>query len=649
VEILRGARDPTANLQPWQFMSADSFFDECASDLSSHDCDAHNNNNNNSNLDESDDAGSDFADSDVSDFPPDVASASADAMAAALLRDLQPCAVIRDLAAEARAWPLHVKHLQTRIDARRLAALRAVPAYYETENDEAMKWTTDPSVYDCMDNVYACTHKDVTYTTLSSDDVRAMRDAGVVAEVHPDDFDKVKGAVRLFSVPEPWKRRRRPIRWTVDINDFFTACAPTDMATKSDIISLVTMGSHAIAFDAKAFFDQFPLEEEISYRMCFRKGRRIYRLLTAPMGQRQIVSVGHSTMQRIAHFPDRICAQAAIIDNTIFIGESAAECEHDGKRFVERCAAVGCELNESTEDIAALVTQQIEWGGVLLDFAEKTTQLPRKMLEKIALSWTRRGEWTQRNFASHMGLLFWAVGLVMCSPGDYFAVLAHYAAVCRAFALLEDAAAGERDRFWDAPADISDVVAAELDRWTAQVLRNVPRHADCEARTSMMEPDWLVCTDASGRGGWGYLAVSPATGETRFFGDRWSDAFRAKYGHLLHRSTFTEPNAVIMSMCHLLSHTGRRQRVHIWSDSTTTVSSGNRGYNVRSVIVNETLRRLRALFPPELFTFSFAHIAGETNTVADALSRGRRVTFSDVEGAAAKMLDHFGGEAASRS
>jgi hypothetical protein len=55
----------------------------------------------------------------------------------------------------------------------------------------------------------------------------------------------------------------------------------------------------------------------------------------------------------------------------------------------------------------------------------------------------------------------------------------------------------------------------------------------------------------------------------------------------------------------------------------------------------------RAIFPAPSadhsggFAFTCAHIPGKNNIVADALSRGKRVTFSDIEGAAAQMHSMF--------
>ena len=96
-------------------------------------------------------------------------------------------------------------------------------------------------------------------------------------------------------------------------------------------------------------------------------------------------------------------------------------------------------------------------------------------------------------------------------------------------------------------------------------------------------------------------------------------------------------------MCHLLTHTGERQFIHVWTDSVTTMASGNKGHNWTSADVNDCMTRLRKLFPEELYCFSFAHIAGKDNVAADALSRGNKVTFELLEGATHRMREMLGG------
>ncbi len=94
-----------------------------------------------------------------------------------------------------------------------------------------------------------------------------------------------------------------------------------------------------------------------------------------------------------------------------------------------------------------------------------------------------------------------------------------------------------------------------------------------------------------------------------------------RYGERLGASTFTEPQAIVNAMCHLLSaRRGSPKHVRVGTDSTVAQASYARGFNTHSFDINECLRRLRRTFG-DTFTFEFAHVPGASNP-ADSLSRG---------------------------
>ena len=539
------------------------------------------------------------------------------------------------------AWHLHVKALSRRIDFDRLLALACDDDEYARRFAYASGWALDPSRYDPVKTAFPNKRAwNCPYTTLSSKDVKVMLERGVIRIISPDE---IEGHVILFRVPEPQKQRWRPIRFTRDINEILdhNTIMPVNMATKKDIVELLHKGSHCIAFDAASFFDQFPIHPKIGSMMCFRKGRKYYALATAPMGQRQSVELAHTAMEKLVHHPELECSTAVIIDNAILVG-SAEQCLRDAKAFLGRCNEVGCTINEDTSSVESLVSTKQDWGGVSLDFSNKTTCLTEKFVEKVKLSWSLRQHWSRESFASHMGLLFWAIGLIECYPGDYFPALQRYTMVSREAALLLNAPAAVQKEFWAGPIEISGVAEDALAQWTEAVIANTPRVAVKDTKEDL--PDWLFSVDAC-RSGFGYVAINCRTGEIFHHGQRWSAPFVAKYGHKLHRSVFTEPEGVIMSLCHRLPFTGKTQRVHIFTDSVTTMSAGNKGFCCSSADVNSCIARLRKLFPPDLFRFSFFHIAGVENEAADAASRGRVVTEVQLEGAAAHMLASYGGAA----
>jgi len=539
---------------------------------------------------------------------------------------------------DSSAWPLHAK-LVPRLNLQQLEMMEAATPETIVNCSKAMDWITDPARYDAVPRVPA---RKVPYTTLNSADVTKLLECGVVEEVGAQE---VQGGIRLFAVPEPGKTppRRRAIKCTALINEVLgrETLMKIDMATKAQIIRMVHSGDFAVAFDFAAYFDQFVLHPDISRLQCFKKGRKFYRQVTGAMGQRQMVEVAHTATRKLTDFQGRQCETAAIIDNVIFVGGSGDDFGpvlHDGKCFVERVRRVNGTLNEDVSDVEKLIVTKMDWGGVALDFTNKTVCVTEKVLIKMRFSFGNRENWTYRNLVAHFGFLFWAIGLADINPGDFFPALVFYASVCRSIALMGEADAAE---FWDQPAVVWASAMPAICAWTERVLENVPRKVPPQCSAGI---DWIVCVDSCAIG-WGYIAVNRVTGETRTHGERWTQEFRRQNSSKLRQSVFTEPHGVFNTACHLLSHTGQQQRVHFMTDNVATMSSGNKGFNSRSATINDVLLRLRNYFPAETFAFTYEHLPGTSNTVADYFSRGKAVSGDMIEGAAAVMRAHplFGG------
>jgi len=425
--------------------------------------------------------------------------------------------------------------------------------------------------------------------------------------IEPIERGDVRGWVRMFAVPEAKKERWRPIKFTADCNRVLgkETLMKLRMPTKTEIAKLVHAGECFIALDFSAYYDQFEYAVDVGRRFCFRSGERYFRLKTLAMGQRQACEVAMCTTLRLLDFGP-VSTTAAIIDNVIFVG-SREQVIADATKFVERVRAVNGQLNEDVSDIAALVQTRGEWGGVQLDFTAKTSAVADKTVDKTEYTWRCRESWTWRHFYGHLGLLFWAWQLIDLPMPDFYEVLRF---VRSTSAWLTDDAAS-----WDVPARIPPSVWPVLEQWTCLVLRNKPRLVP---RTQA--PEWIVATDAS-EWGWGYFAVHNSTAAVRVFGAPWSGAFRAKYGHLVGMSTFSEPQGVVNAACHLLDPTTPTY-VRFLTDNTVTQASFARGYNGRSYHINECMRRLHSVFDAR-FAFEFFYLPGECNP-ADALSRGNR-------------------------
>ena len=107
------------------------------------------------------------------------------------------------------------------------------------------------------------------------------------------------------------------------------------------------------------------------------------------------------------------------------------------------------------------------------------------------------------------------------------------------------------------------------------MLQNKPR-----AHGAQHDVTWRLCTDAC-RFGWGYVALNDSTGEVRWHGARWTSDFASRNRGKLHRSTFTEPEAVVASCCHLLRRNGKRQRVVVGTDNIPTKCNFEKGFGAQ--------------------------------------------------------------------
>ena len=505
-------------------------------------------------------------------------------------------------------WPLHVKRVPT-ISLRALEQLPGGTATLE-RLQQATKWLVSDDAYSA---VATTTSQRTPATSLSDEFVDQLVSHGIIAPVARAD---IRGHVNVFGIPEFAKQRIRCIKEPRDINRVIgkDKLMKLRFPTKADICGLVHKGKYFIALDFASYYDQFPFSEDVSRRFCFRKCNAYYRLLKLAAGLRGACEAAHCSTERMLDF-DPTCATEAIMDNVIFVHDDDAIVIADTTTFVDRVKQVNGLLNEDVSDIAALVQTAGDWGGIHLDFIAKTSSLTPKIVDKAHVSWLNRGNWTWRQLAAHIGLLFWSWNIIDIPIYEFFALLRFISETGRWLT--------EHHRDWDAPARVWPSAWPDLEHWTTLVLRNQPRKVPQQT-----PPEYIVATDAS-EWGWGYFAVHNRTGTIHTFGAPWTPAFRGIYGDRLGVSTFTEPQAVVNACCHLLDPR-RPVRVRIATDNTVTEAAIGRGYSTRSYHINECLRRLRQIFSAD-FVFDATYLPGELNP-ADPLSRGVRIANRELDG-----------------
>lgn len=189
-------------------------------------------------------------------------------------------------ASDANALPIHAKDVKP-IDIAALNALKTLPT------DQGLWAQTSHWVF-ARENTYdqVSFSGKLERSRLSWADENTLVRLGLIRVL--DERDAPLGTVKLFWVAEWAKRRRRPIRWTKDVNDILgrETLAGVKMPSRAEQLQQALTGCWSICLDMSAWFDQIPLSEEVQRQHCFigRDGR-IYCLTRLPMGQRQAVDV----------------------------------------------------------------------------------------------------------------------------------------------------------------------------------------------------------------------------------------------------------------------------------------------------------------------------------------------------------------------
>ncbi len=265
-----------------------------------------------------------------------------------------------------------------------------------------------------------------------------------------------------------------------------------------------------------------------------------------------------------------------------------------------------------------------------------------KTAEKFHISWGNRQVWTWRQFAAHIGLLFWTWGILDVPVHEYYPLLRFISGASRR--LQQD------ESLWDVAAVIDPAAMAVIAAWTALAIANEPRVVK-----ESSAPSWFVCTDAS-KWGWGYVALNVGTGEIRGHGQQWTreqlcGIFSRSGIHKIKKSVYSEPLAVYFSLCHLLKsdepktmHFAKeisenlRTKIHVATDNSSACHTMNRGFASRSFDINAQIQNLRRAFPESEFDIDLSFVPGWMNP-ADELSRGKGD--SNVNAGLGKTVESF--------
>ena len=488
-------------------------------------------------------------------------------------------------------WPLHAKplHLCSPDRITELASATPLAAPWRI----ALAFLYDPTAYQFV----PVPNLEDARSSLTRDQFQSLLSMGYYTPI-PE--DRVRGVVRVFTRPEPWKvpPRFRVIHWTYTVNQW--RCTPfLQLPRIRDARLSVHHGPYAVSIDVEGCFNQFPYGPEVRDLFCFKTGDTWYSLQVLAMGQRQSVFIAHTALAVIAY--PIVSRYLPYVDNLKITGEPG-QLRADIASIAARSAHVGIKWNEDLSSPGPLIKTEVEFIGLVLDHTTKMVKCGNKVIAKLTSSWSNCSRWRIRDFLAHCSILFYCTTATGRPLGRHEYILQLWAAAQAEVAR----GANMRQQFI-----ITSDLDAPLRHWTYECLMNrwepVPTPSDEYA-----EPDFVLITDASKRG-WAAFLISMKGGQTTIIAGDWPEGFQDFIGH----SAESEPIAVWAAINRLFDPSASATITH-YGDNTGNRSAVNKGYSTRKGHVVQGL--LSEHFPSVRFIES-KYCPG-TDIPADEPSRG---------------------------
>ena len=448
--------------------------------------------------------------------------------------------------------------------------------------------------------------KNTPYQELWKEKVKLLRDPEAYADVklteiggfgldhiHFEKFEEIgfceslpegeepKGGAKIFGVSE-WKvdersareyERIRGITWCYDVNRDMRDVDGISLAGPTQVHQAVHAGSHTWAVDCSSWFSHFELGERVRNYFVFRHQGRLYRWVRLAMGQRQACDIAHLALP-ILQFKlvEEPYHSLGYIDNCKLSG-SKETLERAGLEFVRRCRRANILLNEvkpedSEELIKGLVCTQHEFIGFALNHETKTVANTEKTLKKIRNLWSRRKEWSLKNYASFVALLIFGRYTLGKPLSDQWAVLNEWREKLSQLGHIPEE---EQKAAWYAPVSIANL--REMEVWMELTLNNDP----CPCPTHLPF-DWqaMLITDAE-KDAWGAVIIWPC-GKYQVFRGDFPQEFK--------RSCISEPVGAWAAVKQLDL---KELRVLYLGDHTGFISGLNRGH-AKAFTYNQVVR-----------------------------------------------------------
>ena len=418
-------------------------------------------------------------------------------------------------------WPLHAKKVGT--VKWHVVASMAKDTPLASKVKQAREWSTTNKWYGVQWGPLFPSQ--VPKANFTKAQIETLLDTGKIKELGNR---PILAYVKGFTHPEPDKKRHRPIFEPL-ING---TCARNELVdvhylSRRERRSEVSRSRFRAQFDAVAFYDQLPLDEDVQPYFVMRTsepvhGCSVFVVTREPMGAR--FSAGSAQVVTwVAAFPlmqRRGVQVVTMIDNTFIGATDEADFVWAIRTFIRRTTEMGITVKE-IDDWATSTDQEIVQRGsnaflgrdpdsfVFLgeQFCQKTVANTTKNLGKLKRAFERIRSYAQgqhaekvsrRHFAAFVSLLHFLMNTVDARPELYLSMRRAHSKIC---------SEAVSDKAWDEPVIIAPTVLADLTEIAEILLVNEPVRIRGARQPSVENDayDTIIVVDASASG-WGAYA-----------------------------------------------------------------------------------------------------------------------------------------------
>jgi hypothetical protein len=378
--------------------------------------------------------------------------------------------------AELRELPAHIQSVE-RVDLSSLVAAASEKGDHYTLR--LLDWLTDASLYDALPVPPLEPTGPPAAITLT--DLSLLKEHNFIAKVSQDD---VKGWMKVFSVVERAKARRRIICWSKTLNEVLKSQgysgASMKLGSPASHAARVHEGKFGATMDLKLAYWQLPLSEDVSRFFCFiGPDGEIYRFLVLPMGFVPAAEIQQAVTSLICApsevSPSHVGKPDVYLDGIRIVGDKPEDLDAFIDATLERAASFRATFGEIVRP-----TESYKWLGVMYDHNTRTVRCTDKTLSKIAALSATIAHWSLRDALRAASLLRFASATLRAPLAQYY------------WALKFLARAASRDDL-DAPVNVWPCALPAFQHWFAFVATNHPVTplADCPS------PNAVLFTDAT--------------------------------------------------------------------------------------------------------------------------------------------------------